>query len=189
MPRIPPVDRSRLDAETLALLKAKIGGSRWNVFEGIANHAPSLRGMFSLREAMDEGLRPFEHEVIAIEVARFNGCGYCLPAHRFVCSEIGIDADEIESLCRGELLETQPSLMAIQLFVRATLEKKGKLDDAEFNEFLVQGITEPKMIVILSEIALYTLLNYFNRLAGTEIETQVLPYISEGVNWITKPDR
>jgi hypothetical protein len=45
------------------------------------------------------------------------------------------------------------------------------------------------MIVILSEIALYTLLNYFNRLAGTEIETQVLPYISEGVNWITKPDR
>ena len=69
------------------------------------------------------------------------------------------------------------------------LSAKGKLDDIEFNQFLSQGINEAKMIVILSEIALYTLLNYFNRLAGTEIEEPVLPYVSRQANWITEPDR
>ena len=39
------------------------------------------------------------------------------------------------------------------------------------------------------ETALYTLLNYFNRLAGTEIEAQVLPFVSGEADWITKPDR
>ena len=189
MPRIAPVDRNHLDTETLALLNAKSAGERWNVFEGLANHAPTLRGMFCLRESMETDLSCFEHEVIAIEIARFNGCGYCLPAHRFVCSELGVDENDIESLTQGELLEQQPQIMAIQLFVRAVLENKGKLADNEFSQFLSKGINKAKMIVILSEIALYTLLNYFNRLAGTEIEEQVLPYVARQANWITEPDR
>ena len=38
MPRIQPVDRNRLDLDTLSLLQAKSGAddSRWNVFEGVA---------------------------------------------------------------------------------------------------------------------------------------------------------
>jgi hypothetical protein len=63
------------------------------------------------------------------------------------------------------------------------------LDDEEFSDYQSRDIPEDKMIVILAEIALYTLLNYFNRLAGTEIETQVLPFVSEQAIWITKPDR
>jgi AhpD family alkylhydroperoxidase len=181
MPRIPPVDRSRLDPETLSLLKTISGGgdARWNVFEGIANHPATLRAMDSLRQCINNGLTTLEQEVIAIEIARYNGCGYCLPAHRFVCSEMGVDAADIDALTRGELLEEKPRLSVIQQFVRAD----------EFNDFQSRGMVNDKMIVILSEIALYTLLNYFNRLAGTEIENQVLPFVSEEAEWITEPDR
>ena len=190
MPRIQPVDRKRLDADTLSLLKAISGGeSRWNVFEGIANHPPTLRAMDGLREGIDSGLTTLEQEVIAIEIARFNGCGYCLPAHRFVCHELGVDAADVDALIRGELLEQQPRLSMIQQFVRVALEKKGMLDDREFSDFKSRGIAIDKMIVILAEIALYTLLNYFNRLAGTEIEVQVLPYVSDETKWVTPPDR
>jgi hypothetical protein len=45
------------------------------------------------------------------------------------------------------------------------------------------------MIVILAEIAWYTLLNYFNRLAGSEIEAQVLPFVGVETSWVTAPDR
>jgi AhpD family alkylhydroperoxidase len=190
MPRIQPVDRNHLEPETLTLLKAISGGeSRWNVFEGIANHPPTLQAMNGLRQGIDAGLTTLEQEVIAIEIARHNGCGYCLPAHRYVCSEIGVDLNEVDALTRGELLEQKPGLLAIQQFVRAAMEKKGLLGDEEFADFQSRGIADDKMIVILSEIALYTLLNYFNRLAGTEIEEQVLPFISDEANWITPPDR
>ena len=145
--------------------------------------------MNGLRQGIDDGLTTLEQEVIAIEIARFNGCGYCLPAHRFVCNEIGVDQVDIDALTRGELLSRQPQLMVIQQFVRAALQKKGMLDDEEFSDYQSRGIGDDKMIVILAEIALYTLLNYFNRLAGTEIEAQVLPFVSDEAEWITKPDR
>ena len=59
----------------------------------------------------------------------------------------------------------------------------------QFKNFELRHITHDKMIVILSEIALHTFLNYFNRLAGTEIEAQVLPFVSEHAEWETAPDR
>lgn len=191
MPRIKPADRKQLDQETLSLLTTISGGesSRWNVFEGIANHPATLRALDGLIKGVSDGLTELEQEVIAIEIARFNGCGYCLPAHRFVCNEIGVDPADVEALTRGELLTNQPQLKQIQQFVRTALEKKGNLDDAEFNGFQSGGISAAKMIVILSEIALYTLLNYFNRLAGSEIEAPVLPFVTDEVNWITAPDR
>jgi hypothetical protein len=145
MPRIQPVGRSRLDPETQTLLKTISGGeSRWNVFEGIANHPATLSAMDGLRKAIDDRLTTQEQ---------------------------------------------QPQLLVIQQFVRAALEKKGMLDDEEFSDFQSRDIPEDKMIVILAEIALYTLLNYFNRLAGTEIETQILPFVSEQAIWIKEPDR
>ena len=191
MSRIQPVDRNRLDQDTLSLLKAKSGtdDTRWNVFEGVANSPATLRGITSLGDSIKQGLSSLEYEVIAIEMARFNGCGYCLPAHRYVCSKIGVDAADIDAMTRGELLTQKPHLMVIQQFVRAVLENKGHLDDDEFRDFESRRITHDKMIVILSEIALYTFLNYFNRLAGTEIEAQVLPHVSEQAEWMTAPDR
>ena len=191
MPRIQPVDRDRLDPETLSLLQAISGDSesRWNVFEGIANHPETLRAMEGLRNSVNAGLTTLEQEVIALEIARFNGCGYCVPAHRFVCSELGVAQTDIDAMTRGELLTQQPQLMLLQQFVRAALQHKGKLDDAEFTHYQASGINSETMIVILAEIALYTLLNYFNRLAGSEIEAQVLPFVSVETNWVTAPDR
>ena len=189
MPRIPIVDRDAIDADTRALLESISGEQRWNVFEGVANHPPTLRAMNALREAVNAGLSTLEQEVIAIEIARHNGCGYCLPAHRYVCHEIGMDAGEIDALTRGELLNHAPELMLLQQFVRAALERKGYLDDDAFADFEMRGIGHERMIVILAEIALYTLLNYFNRLAGSEIEPEVQPQVPDEAAWVTPPDR
>ncbi len=189
MPRIPIVDRDAIDADTRALLESISGAQRWNVFEGVANHPPTLRAMNALREALDAGLTTTEQEVIAIEISRYNGCGYCLPAHRYVCHEVGMDAADIDALTRGELLEHAPELMLLQQFVRAALEQKGHIDDAAFADFQARGIGHARMIVVLAEIALYTLLNYFNRLAGSEIEPEVRPHIAAAAAWVTPPDR
>ncbi len=189
MPRIPIVDRDAIDADTRALLESISGEQRWNVFEGVANHPPTLRAMDALREAVDAGLTTVEQEVIAIEIARYNGCGYCLPAHRYVCHEVGMVAADIDALTRGELLEHAPDLMLLQRFVRAALERKGHLDDDAFADFAARGIGHQRMIVVLAEIALYTLLNYFNRLAGSEIEPEVQPHIPAAAAWVTPPDR
>ena len=56
--------------------------------------------------------------------------------------------------------------------------------------FSIKGnYTCPQRFFLSAEIALYALLNCFNRLANTEIEAQVLPFVSDQANWITEPDR
>lgn len=189
MPRIEPVDRRQLDAEALELLQSISGEACWNVFEGIARHPPTLRAMEALRQACNADLSTLEQEVIAIELARHNGCGYCLPAHRYVCHEIGVDSADIDALTRGELLGHRPELMLLQEFTRAALASKGHLNDTGFADFQARGIDNEKMIAVLAEISLYTLLNYFNRLAGSEIEAVVRPFVSSEVAWVTAPDR
>ena len=189
MPRIQTVDRDMIDADTRALLESIGGGTRWNVFEGIAHHPPTLRAMNALRKAVDAGLTTVEQEVLAIEIARYNGCGYCLPAHRYVCHEVGMDPVDIDALTSGELLEHAPELKLLQQFVRAALKHKGHIDDAAFANFAARGLDTARMIVILAEISLYTLLNYFNRLAGSEIEPEVQPHIPAAAAWVTPPDR
>lgn len=188
MPRIAPVDREQLDDETRMLLHSRAAGDkRWNVIETVAQSPATLRAMLALSDSLDDSLSHIEQEVIAMEVARHNGCSYCLPAHRYISDQYGMDQADIDTVTRGELLEHIPELSAIQRFVRTVLATKGKLNDDEFNRIRACGVGDRKMIVIVSEIALYTFYNYFNRLAKTDIEDVVLPYISNEAAWTTEP--
>ena len=189
MARIAPVDREQLDDVTRVVLESRAGvyKQRWNVIEATANSPSTLQGLLALSESFDDSLSPREQEVIAMEIARHNGCGYCLPAHRYLSDHYGMDKADIDAVTRGELLEHNPELSIIQKFVRAVMATKGKLNDDEFKDFQDSGMDSKKMITIVSEIALYTFYNYFNRLAETEIEDVVLPFVSDEAAWVTAP--
>ncbi len=70
-----------------------------------------------------------------MEMARANGCHYCVPAHRQAARNLGVDPDLIERVARGETLEGTVRPAVIQRLVRRLVATKGKLKDQEFRAF------------------------------------------------------
>ena len=179
MARIAPVDESQADDRTRALLE-KIRtdfGRSWNVFSGIANNPAVLEGLLALSAAQGKsGLSDAERELVAIEMARVNGCHYCVPAHRFVAAETGLDGAAMDRAARGEDLPGDGPEAVLLRLVRRLAATGGKLGDAEFQAFRDQGVTPAKMIAVIGEMAVSTITNTFNRLAETDLDDFLAPY-------------
>jgi len=177
--RIEPIDESQADERTSVLL-AKIRanwGQSWNVASAIANNPAVLEGFLALSAAQSRsGLSEAERELISIEMARVNGCHYCVPAHRYIAAEQGLDREMLDAVARGdELAGDGPEAVLLRL-VRRIAATGGKLADAEFRAFQDQGIAPEKMIAVIGEIAVCTITNTFNRLAQTELDDFLAPY-------------
>ena len=93
-----------------------------------------------------------------------------MPAHRQVARNLGVDPDQIERVARGGTLEGEARSAVIQRLARRLVATKGKLTYEEFCAFQDRGVTVPLMIAAVAEIAHYTLTNYFNRLANTDLD-------------------
>ena len=173
MARIAPVDGDTPDPDKRAALEMVRAswGSSWNVTGTIANNPKIVEGLLALWEAIDaSGLSTTDREVICMEMARANGCHYCIPAHRHVAHHNGVDTGMIERIALGETLEGNGREATIQRLTKRLQETRGMLSDAEFSEFQHNGISVPEMIAVIAEIAHCTITNFTNRLAQTELD-------------------
>jgi uncharacterized peroxidase-related enzyme len=173
MARIGPAEDGDMDPRARRALGElhAAWGRPWNVSRGLANNPAVLEAFIALQAGLDKsGLTPEDREVICMEMARANGCHYCVPAHRQAARNLGVDSDLIERIARGETLEGAARPAVIQRLVRRLVAAKGKLTDQEFQSFQDQGVTPPQMIAVVAEIAHCTLTNYFNRLADTDLD-------------------
>jgi len=172
MGRIEPIAESQADEKAGPLL-AKIRtdwGRSWNVIGGIANNPAVLEGFIALNGAQAEsGLSEAERELISIEMARANGCHYCVPAHILGARSGGLDEADIAAIVEGRAV-TEPRLRVIQDLTHQLVETKGKLSDAAFEDFKARGVTAQQMIETIADIAHCTLTNYTNRLADTDFD-------------------
>ena len=179
MARIEAVTESEADEKTRALLERirTHWGRSWNVAGGLANNPAVLEGFMALSRAQSEsGLSEAERELVAIEMARVNGCHYCVPAHRFLAAEMGLDREAMDRAARGEDLPGDGPEAVLLRLVRRLAATGGKLSDAEFRAFQDQGVTPAKMIAVIGEMAVSTITNTFNRLAETDLDDFLAPY-------------
>ncbi len=178
MPRIPPIREEKASHEVQAALARvrRLWGRPWNVTSGLA-HAPTvLNGFLDFWQGIDQSeLSGADREVICLEMARQNGCHYCIPAHRYTAPLAGLAPATIETLAAGRPLGDGSRAGVIQQLVRRLLAKQGKLEDDEFLSFQERGVSVAQMIAVIAEIAHCTLTNFFNRLADTELD----PFLAE----------
>ncbi len=178
-PRIGPVAEAEADEKVRALLQRVRSewGRDWNITGALANNPAVLEGLLALEAAQARsGLTEAEREIVSLELARANDCHYCVPAHRYVADQLGMDRATVQAIARGETLEGDGPEAVLQRLVRRLAATGGKLEEAEFRAFRDQGITPEKMIAVIGQIALCTLTNSFNRLARTELDDFLAPY-------------
>lgn len=171
MQRIPALEPTRANADvrtTLDAVKAKLGMVP-NIVRTMARAPSVLNGYLAFSGAVGTGELPAKlREQIALLTAQTNGCDYCASAHQALGKMAGLSAEEIARGYQGQSADaTAQTALA---FAQAVLAKRGKVSDAELAAIKAAGFSEGQVLEIVTNVVLNIFTNYFNNVAGTEID-------------------
>lgn len=144
-----------------------------NLERVMAESPALLEGYVRLWELFDTtSLSPIERQVV-YQTANFeNQCEYCVPWHTKLSQMAGMSPDEIEALRQGAELADR-KLEALRQFTRSLILNRGKITEAELNAFFAVGYSAQQALEVILGIAVKTMSNYTNSIAGTPLDKPV----------------
>jgi uncharacterized peroxidase-related enzyme len=168
MPRIAAAWLDELPETVAAALRAP-SGELANLLHMLANSPAALQGYLGLAGALGQGsLSAQTKKRIALAVSEINACDYCLSGHTYAARRMQLSDTEITANRSGASndLKADAALRLVAKITRA----RGHVSEEDVRVFLEAGYTEAQLVEIIALIALYTLGNYLNNTAGTEID-------------------
>jgi uncharacterized peroxidase-related enzyme len=179
MPRIQPVDQKTADAATAELLgsvKKKLGAVP-NIVATMANSPAVAKAYLGFSQALSTGtLEPPLREQIALVVGETNGCEYCVAAHTALGKRAGLTEAET---CDARRATSQNSKEHVALeFARKVVQDRGVVEDADVDQLRQAGYTDGEVGEIVASVALNIFTNYFNHVAGTEVDFPAVPSLT-----------
>ena len=172
MNRISIPTAEQTPAASLPLLDAvkKQLGVVPNLMKLVGNSPAALEGYLSLNNALGKGaLDPKTRERIALAIADFNGCSYCLSAHTYLGKNVAkLDDTEIAANRNGH--SSDPKAAAAVKFASRVALERGHVSDADLAAVKAAGYSNAEIVEMVLHVALNTLTNYINVVAQTEID-------------------
>lgn len=158
----------------LAAVQKQIGAVP-NMFRTFAHSPAALEGYLDLSGALARGaLNPATRERIALAVAEINGCGYCLAAHTYLGRNVAKLSDsEIEANRQGTSSNARAA--AAVAFAARIVADRGHVGADQINAVRSAGYTDAEIVEIIAHVALNTLTNYLNEVAGTAVDFPTAP--------------
>lgn len=139
------------------------------LFQGIAISPAALEGYLGIGEALKHGSLSFkEREAIALVVSQANECQYCLSAHTALGKMAGLKDSQVLEIRRGQSEDSK--LKVLTDFVKITLERKGHVNTSELEKMRAAGYDDAAITETILVIAQTVFTNFFNHVAGTEID-------------------
>ncbi|MEP6971715.1 MAG: carboxymuconolactone decarboxylase family protein, partial [Betaproteobacteria bacterium] len=153
----------------LAAVKQQLGVVP-NLMRLVGLSPAALEGYLSLNGALGKGkLDAKLRERIALAVAEFNGCDYCLSAHDYLGRNVAkLSGEEIDAAREGH--SSDPRAAAALRFALQVAEAHGRVSDADLAALRNAGFDEGAVIEIVVTVALNVLTNYVNNVARTDID-------------------
>jgi uncharacterized peroxidase-related enzyme len=145
-----------------------------NLFRMVSNSSAALEGYVGLIGALAKGTLPAAtHERIALTVAEFNECDYCLSAHTYLGKNVAkLDDAEMAANRSGSSKDLKAD--AALRFARSVLTSRGRVGDAEVRAIKNAGYTDAQIVEIVQHVALNIWTNYVNNVAQTTIDFPVV---------------
>jgi uncharacterized peroxidase-related enzyme len=175
MPRIRPLVHADATGDAKVLLdnvKAGIGMVP-NIFATFAQSPKVLEGFLALNSALGGGLlSPALREQIALTVAGANSCDYCASAHTALGKGAGVDAGELTQNLAGH--SADPKVQVVLDFARKVVDARGLIADSDVQALRQAGYGDGEIVEVVAHIGVNLLTNYFNHIAGTDIDFPVV---------------
>ncbi len=145
-----------------------------NMMRSMANSPAVLDGYLLLSGSLGKGsLSAKVREQIALAVGQINGCDYCLAAHSAIGKMVGLTGDQI----RDSRLATavDPKTDALLRFARKLVDARGRVNDKDVQDVRDAGFDDGAIAEVVANVALSVFTNYFNLVAGTDIDFPKVP--------------
>lgn len=167
---IPTADTVPVASKPLLATVYKQLGTVPNLMTVLGHSPAALTGYLSLHGALAQGtLDAGLQERIALVMAEFNGCAYCLSAHDYLGRHVAkLRADEILDARAGRAMDTRTD--AALRFARRVAESRGHVTDTDLLALRAAGYGEDSVVEIVVAVALHVLTNYVNNVAQTDID-------------------
>ncbi len=160
---IDPSAASGRNAELVSATESQLGRLP-NLYLAMATSPAALDGYLQFRGALSEGtLTPAMREGVALLTASANDCDYCVAAHCFRGAKMGLSDSELAAIQAFDLDDTKSGVGL--RFAAALLERKGQIDDSDFQAVKDVGWTDEEIGEIVAHVALNVFSNYFNHVA------------------------
>lgn len=174
MPRLPQIDdgASIIQREFLDATRQQLGRIP-NLYRAMVNGPAALSGYLAFHRALAGSLTPRLREQIALVVADANECTYCIAAHTFRGSRIGLTPHEL-SANRSGTSDDKPTAAALT-FARRVVERQGKVLDADLDGVRAAGFSDGDIAEIVGLVALNTYSNWFNHVAQPDLDFPPTP--------------
>ncbi len=153
----------------LAAVQKKLGAVP-NLMKLLGQSPAALEGYLSLSGALDKGLLDARlRESLALAVAEFNGCDYCLAAHSYIGKNlIKLSDEQIAQARDGRAADVRHD--AALRFARQVASERGRVQDADIAALRAAGFSDPETVEIVLHVALNVLTNYVNNVAHTDVD-------------------
>ncbi len=171
---IPTVDNAAEAAKPLLAAVQKQFGMVPNLMK-VAGHSPAaLEGYLALNGALGKGkLTAALRERIALAVAEYNGCDYCLSAHTYMGTNLAKLSSTEVAAARDGHSEDAGAQAALQFALRVA-QSRGRVSDADIATLRLAGFDEASVIEIVAHVAINVLTNYINNVVQTPIDFPVV---------------
>lgn len=145
-----------------------------NLFRMVANSPAALEGYLGLSGALAKGALPAAtRERIALAVAEFNGCDYCLSAHSYLGKNLA-KLDELEIAANRAGGSHDARADAAVRFAVQVISQRGHVSDEEVGKVRAADYDEAQIVEIVQHVALNTWTNYINSVAQTVIDFPIV---------------
>lgn len=178
MPRLQPVTRDSADEQTAHVLddvQSKLGKVP-NIVATMANSPAVATAYLGFSGALASGtLSPRLREQIALAVGEANSCDYCLAAHTALGRRAGLTKEETIAARQGQ--PDDDAERAAVDFARRIVRDRGFVGDDDVRHLRDAGYNDGQIAEIVANVALNLFTNYFNHVAGTEVDFPAAPQL------------
>ena len=150
-----------------------------NLMGELAEVPAALKAYTMLSELLGQtSLSPIEQQIVLAAVSIANGCEYCVAAHSAGLKSAGLAPDQLDALRGGHPL-TDLKLEALRAFASAIVERRGWIKQSDLQHFLDAGYRREQLFEVLVGVAMKTISNYANHIAGTPLDPPLQPFAWE----------
>lgn len=152
-------------APVLARIKERYGFIP-NLAAHVAEAPGVLEAVLNLSQSFDKtSLTPQEQQVVLLTTSALNGCPYCKTVHTALGRMAQLDGATLKAVVAFEPLADR-RLNALHDFTRKVVEEKGWVKEEDVRAFLDRGYNKAQVFEVVMGVAMKTLTNYCNHLAG-----------------------
>ncbi|NSL53495.1 carboxymuconolactone decarboxylase family protein [Uliginosibacterium aquaticum] len=167
---IPSFEQSQAASRPLLDAVHKQLGVVPNLMKLVGHSPAALEGYLSLNGALAKGaLSAPLRERIALAIAEYNGCDYCLSAHSYLAANLAkVSAAEIDAA--RDAHSSDANTAAALKFAHRVAAERGRVSDGDLASLRAAGFVEAEVVEIVLNVALNVLTNYINNVAQTDVD-------------------